>query len=379
MTSQLQSSLRRHILAFVGGLILLSMLGSTVSLYRITEVNSVLDAINRVSVPLGRLFGQMQSDGEILSRELERGLGYSHWKDEHWKPRPIPRWIQDVLQAEVGRVRELTRTGGEWASADAKARWSDWAESVNSQFVNLMSEADRLYQALEKHDEQTALTIYPHWNESMQDWQRQVQWGATEYDRQMRESFALAQSRVAELRTALELILGVVVLLSLLTLWLGERALRPLAELTKLARAITRRGLRREDKAAFPEIPLTRTDEVSQLAREFHRMATALLEREKSGGDSKRSASGSEPLAARDGLAERKRSQQHRLDSARHGSSGPDHAGQPGRASLAWSGRRPSREPKEVVGTLMGAWARLRPFIQKKPSATFRTPRRSHP
>ena len=84
-----QSSLRRHILAFVGGLILLSMLGSTVSVYRITEVNSVLDAINQVSVPLGRLFAQMQSDAEILTRELERGLGYSHWKDEHWKPRPF--------------------------------------------------------------------------------------------------------------------------------------------------------------------------------------------------------------------------------------------------------------------------------------------------
>ena len=54
-----------------------------------------------------------------------------------------------------------------------------------------------------------------------------------------------------------------------------------MAELTRLAREITRRGLRREDKLALPEIPLSRADEVSQLAREFHHMATALLEREK--------------------------------------------------------------------------------------------------
>jgi nitrogen fixation/metabolism regulation signal transduction histidine kinase len=78
----------------------------------------------------------------------------------------------------------------------------------------------------------------------------------------------------------LELILVIVAVLSLFLLWLGERALRPLAELTLLAREITRRGLRKEDKSLLPDIPLSRSDEVSQLAREFHRMATALIERE---------------------------------------------------------------------------------------------------
>ena len=109
-----------------------------------------------------------------------------------------------MLQAEVSRVRELTRTGGEWASADAKARWGEWAETVNTQFTALMAEAEKLHQALDQHDEQTALSIYPHWNQAMEDWKHQLQWGAAEYDRQMRESFALAQSRVSELRTGLE-------------------------------------------------------------------------------------------------------------------------------------------------------------------------------
>ncbi|MBI2711818.1 MAG: HAMP domain-containing protein, partial [Bdellovibrio sp.] len=85
----------------------------------------------------------------------------------------------------------------------------------------------------------------------------------------------------AELRTGLEMILVIVVLMSLLLLWLGERALRPLVELTLLARQITRRGLRKADKSLLPVIPISRSDEVSQLAREFHSMATALLEREK--------------------------------------------------------------------------------------------------
>src|SRR4051812_41622646 len=94
-------SLRRRILGFVGALVVVSLLASTLSLYRVTEVNRLLDAINRVSVPLGRLFSQMQSDADVFRRELERSLGYSHWKDPHWRPRPIPRWIEDILESET--------------------------------------------------------------------------------------------------------------------------------------------------------------------------------------------------------------------------------------------------------------------------------------
>src|SRR6478735_5286777 len=92
-----RSSLRQRILAFVGALVLLSLLGSTLSLYRITEVNRSLDAINRVSVPLGRLLVQMQSDVDVYRRELDRRLGFSHWNDAHWRPKAVPRWIEDVL------------------------------------------------------------------------------------------------------------------------------------------------------------------------------------------------------------------------------------------------------------------------------------------
>ena len=276
-----RSSLRRTIMAFVGGLILLSVLGSTVSLYKITEVNSLLDAINRVSVPLGRLFTQMQSDAEIYMREWERGLGYSHWKDEHWSPRPVPNWIQDVIQNEMEQAQALIRTDEDWATPDSRARWADWAQNMNQQLSVLRGDAAHLHDALERKDYATATEIYPKWSGSMEEWRRQLQWGATEFDRQVRQTFSRAQSRVSQLRVGLEILLVTVVLLSLLMLWLGERALRPLGELTRLAREITRRGLRRGDKALFPEIPLTRNDEVSQLAREFHRMATALLEREK--------------------------------------------------------------------------------------------------
>jgi nitrogen fixation/metabolism regulation signal transduction histidine kinase len=274
-------TLRTRILAFVLGLIVLSLLGSTISLYRITEVNELLDTINRVSVPLGRLFTQMQSDADVFARELDRGLGHAHWGDAHWRPRPTPKWIEDVLQGEVTRVNEMIRNESNWAAPDVRARWAQWAMSVDSGLRALREGAGRLYTALDQRDMRLASELYPKWTDSMEDWRRQVQTGSVEYERSLRETFSLAQSRVAELRTGLEMVLIVVVLFSFLLLWLGDRALRPLAELTGLARSIARRGLRKEDKALFPEIPLSRSDEVSALAREFHRMATALLEREK--------------------------------------------------------------------------------------------------
>src|SRR5690554_2379790 len=71
-------SLRGRILAFVSALVLLSLLGSTVSLYQITEVSRGLDAVNRVAIPLARLLVQLESDGEIFRREMRRRLGYSY-------------------------------------------------------------------------------------------------------------------------------------------------------------------------------------------------------------------------------------------------------------------------------------------------------------
>ena len=276
-----QQTLRKRILTFVGALILLSLFGSTISLYRITGVNHSLEAINRVSVPLGRLMAQMQADSEVLRRELDRSLGYSHWKDPHWHPRSLPRWITDVLDGEVERARELVRTNLAWTSPESKLYWENWLNNVSGGVASLKDDSDRLYIALKQNDDAVASEIQPRLTARLDEWAHQLQWGVGEYERFVRMNFSQASARVSELRTGLEIILIVIVSFSLLLLWIGERALRPLEDLTKLARQITRRGLRKEDKVLLAQVPFTRADEVSQLAREFHSMATSLLEREK--------------------------------------------------------------------------------------------------
>ncbi|MGK5089824.1 ATP-binding protein [Bdellovibrionota bacterium FG-2] len=267
------ASLRHRILFFVGALILISLCGSTLSLFRITEVSRMLDQVNHTSVPIGRLLSQVQTDVEVFRSEIDRSLGQSHWKDPHWKPHAVPRWIQDVLQDEVQRIQATF--------SNSKPQWQNFAQNVSESWKELQKNSVSLAEELEQKDDKNALELYAALLTKTEDWKRQLAWGAAEFDRGLRQDFNLAETRVSQLRTGLEIVLAVVVMLSLLLLWLGESALRPLADLTRFAREITRRGLRKEDKSILPEIPLSRSDEVSQLSREFRRMATALLEREK--------------------------------------------------------------------------------------------------
>ncbi len=283
--------IRSRVFGFVGALILLSLAASSLSLLQISKVNRSLGSINRVSLPLNKLFAQMQIDVEVFRREAQKSIGSVHWNDSHWIPRPIPGWILEVVAAEVERMQSLVAqlpedgtqyrgvNGGQ--SGELSTDWAAWSRDVADDFSRLQTEAATIFDALAKKDYETAGRAYPAWNSRFEEWGKKIQWGMALHDQSVRDRFTEAQANVGQLRTGLEVILGVVVCLSLLMLWVGERALRPLDELTRLVRSITERGLQRGDKESLPELPLHRDDEVSALAREFHRMATQLLEWEK--------------------------------------------------------------------------------------------------
>ncbi len=268
--------IRSRVLAFVGGLILLSLLASSLSLLQISKVNRTLDSINRVSLPLNKLFGQMQVDVEVFRREAAKGIGSVHWNDSHWLPQPIPTWITEVIESELDRAEALVARLPE-GSTD----WKIWIRDLDGDFQRLKTDGDAISTLLVNRDLPAASAKYPAWNALLDDWGKRFQWGVGLHDQSLRDRFTDSQADVAQLRTGLEMILGVVVCLSLLMLWLGERALRPIDELTRLVRSITERGLKRGDKDSLPELQIHRDDEVSALAREFHRMATQLLEWEK--------------------------------------------------------------------------------------------------
>jgi len=257
------------------------MIGSVVSLYRIAEVEKNLDAVNSVSIPLGKLLAQLGADAEMMRRESERRLGHSHWHDKHWKPRPLPQWVDELVADETARVRTLIENRMPWAAAAERELWKTRIAALAKNLETTKASARALYDVLEKRDTAAAGREYGVWAAAVEDVMRTIEWSVSEHDKILKKSFALAESRVNSLRMALQGILAVVVLLSMLLLWLSERALRPLARLTKMAREIALRGPRKEDKTNMPVFEVGRRDEVGELAREFHNMATALIEREK--------------------------------------------------------------------------------------------------
>ena len=186
------------------------------------------------------------------------------------------QWLNDVIVSEFDRAEKLLA-----ASPGLRFEKSGWLHDEREAFSQVQGESVKLFELLQARKLNEAAEMYPGWIRNLEDWYARMQFGAKDFDRTLQGQFEASQSQVARLRTGLELILLVVFSLSLLILWLGERALRPLSELTQLVRLITSRGLKREDKAVLENLPVSRSDEVSQLSVEFHRMATQLLEREK--------------------------------------------------------------------------------------------------
>lgn len=274
-------SFRQRMLFFVAGLIFLSSLGSALSLYQMHRVRHSLDAINRVLVPMGRLIAQMKSDADVYRRESEKNIGVSHWSDMHWKAQAVPRWIDDLLDYEGAQINSLLKSESDWSDAKTKAAWLQWSDEISELRSQVKVESKRLSDALISRNEEQARIAYPKLSQTLDHWLRQVRWGAEEYDRTFQEVFSRTESRVADLKTGLETIVIAILFLSLLLIGFGETALRPLRELTDLARSISSRGLKKEDKNLLIAISQSKTAEIQQLTQEFHHMATSLLEWEK--------------------------------------------------------------------------------------------------
>ncbi len=360
-------TLRKKLLGFISTLIGVSVFVSLGSLYRITEVNRTIDTVNQVYVPFGKLLTQLQSDSQMYHREFERRLAYLHWADTHWRPRAMPNWINEVISAELVRARVMVESSGfkgvNEGRADSTGFWSEWLSKSEDSFARVRRLAAELPKALDERRIDDAKAIHSELVEVVDQWMRDLQWGGDEFDRVVKRSFQRAESVVSQLKAALQIILIGVVALSLLVLLVVDRALRPLVQVTALARTITQRGLKREDKRTLESISLRAgksSDEVSQLGNEFYRMATSLLEREKE------IQSQSEELSRQNGLLRQMGGlNENILRSIRTPLIVTDEAGritQINTEGRLWLGERESQ-----IGCELLAFSRMKEFQKKAP------------
>jgi PAS domain S-box-containing protein len=244
------------------------------SVVQIREVGLSLDRMNRVSVPMTRALIQLNGDAEAYRREIERRIlqPLDHGKLSN----PIPEWVERSIESQLQNISDWISKDKDLNLEGQTSSWSAWNDEVLQKYQTLRKRVRELQNV--KVPEKTELQSV---SSNLDAWVRQVEWGVSEHDRLLRARFSKADSRVSRLRTGLEVILGVVVALSLLLLWLSERALRPLAQLSEWVRKVADRGVRREDKSELPQVGLNQQDEVGDLAREFHVLTTTVLEREK--------------------------------------------------------------------------------------------------
>ncbi len=252
---------------------LISLVGVAVSFSITQKVNARLSEINLRSVPMQKELTQLSSDTELLKRELDRSLGFVHWNDPRWKPKRIPIWAIEVHRSTLERIKQ----------EDLNTKpWRDWYSRLLRMNSELGVLAEQLYVVLQDQNFNRASELYPEWLKKLDMLQKEVEWAKREIDSETRAAYVDAQEHVQHLRFALQILLLVVIGVALVVLWMGERALRPIGHLRKIVQSITEKGILTEAaRADLPVMGLRQKDEVSELAREFHQMATTLIEREK--------------------------------------------------------------------------------------------------
>ncbi len=266
-------TLRSRVFAFLSFLMVVSLIGVGVSFFLTQKVNSRISEINFRSFPMQKDLIQLSSDTELLKREMERSLGFSHWNNALWKPKRIPMWALEAHRSTLERFKKDHFTS---------QAWMDWYSRMSRMNVELGQLAEQVYLELQNENLGKAAEIYPQWLNRIEMIQKEVEWGKREIEEETRESFHSVQQDVKNLRLALQILLLVVISVALMMLWMGERALRPIDHLRKMVKQITERGaLTSEERADLPQVSIFNKDEVSELAREFHLMATSLIEREK--------------------------------------------------------------------------------------------------
>jgi signal transduction histidine kinase len=266
-------TLRSKVFGFLSFLMLISLAGVGVSFWITQNLNARITEVNLRSFPMQKNLIQFSSDTEILKREMERSLGNTHWTNALWKPKRIPEWAIESHRQTLDRFKK--------SDLNSQA-WTDWHARMIQMNTNLEQVAEQVFVELQKNETDQASSLYNQWFESIEKIQKHVEWAKRQIEEETRASFKSVQDEVKDLRFALQILLLVVICVALLMLWMGERALRPVDHLRKMVKQITERGaLTSEEKADLPQASLFHKDEVSELAREFHQMATSLIEREK--------------------------------------------------------------------------------------------------
>jgi len=292
------SRLRFRILVWVLGLVTCSAMGSALSVVRLMEVHRQFESFRGMSVPLGQMFSRLKSDSAVMRRELDRRASAVHWGETPIRPRSFPVWTLLEIKKSFVELNQRLSHAAQASETSSKVpaerkHWENYELRVNrlsQRFEVIQVLAQRVQDQLSQDDSTSARQTYTEIFAQVDLWGAELDRLVGDFERTQQVRVDELESSLKDLRAGLLLVFAVVLGLSVLLLWFGERALRPLERLAALAREITQRGALQVEHKRELEQPgmLFREDEIGELSTEFRRMATTLLEREKTVQSQKR-------------------------------------------------------------------------------------------
>lgn len=254
-----------------------------VMVWRIDRVEARAGTVNQTYLPVIRNLNIIQGKWQAYQRTFEQNVGFRRWGAplKNQNAQPARRGLQKVLENNIAELHQVMDSARSSPSADQitlgnleswLGRVEDVARGESQFFTDLetrlkskdLTSAAQLYSSF--HAKLTAVL-----STDLADLNHQ-------FDIVMQENqFAIEQ----ELRSSQSIVLTFLIatlLLSLVVLIRLNRWIRPVEDWTRVARDIAIHGA---EKVRFPEVRSGMPEEMQILTREFTRMATTVVEREK--------------------------------------------------------------------------------------------------
>lgn len=234
-------SLRKRIFAFT---FLLMMAAFAVCGYQLLRVQWVQESwswLSDIEHPLSRELNALLLDGNSLIQQKKI--------QEHW--------LMERIEQRHARIEM-------WLKDSPNEKWREWILGAKSRLSEVRTQQ-----------------VFRAQRAALEQWLGFVEWAQQDLEREKITKVQETDQGLIALKQSLRLSLFLMLLYTLVWVWSLDRALRPLAQLKKIVKQVAEGGLRKSDRAQTPDLMLARDDEVSELSREFHRMAVTVLEREK--------------------------------------------------------------------------------------------------
>lgn len=265
----------------VGGVIALIVAVTAVSVYtfyRVDRVEENVGAVNQFYVPALKRLNLLNGKWVAYQRSFEQSVSFRKWgasnlaREEELEPRLR---LRKMVEGDLAELERLA-SGGKWPESEALRSWaarlSELADREPAMVAELESDLKnkRYREAAASYTE--ARQLHLSLSQDLAQLGRAI-------ETRLAELQLSTETELRRSQNTMLLLLGASLLFSLVVLFRLRRWLNPIVEWTRVAQEIALKGITRDVR--FPRISRGMPPEISLLTREFTRMGTTVLERER--------------------------------------------------------------------------------------------------